>query len=266
MLEKFKTAKQREINTLQELEKNGLLPQPLKQSRPGFKKALKAKGAGAIIAEYKRASPSLGDINLSASPQDVALGYAKAGAAAISVLTEEDYFKGSINYLFEMCGADFEGGLAHNLPLLRKDFIFHPLQVQMTAASPASAFLLIVRMLDAQSLDMLIALGKSLGLDCVTEVFDEADLKLAQAVGAEIIQVNNRDLDKLEIDLQRSHDLVQFKKQNELWISASGIKTPEDTAKLVKSGFDALLIGSSLMQNQNPETGLSLMQGIKNTK
>jgi len=239
MLEKFRAAKASEIERLLAMEKAGTLPLPLEDERPDFIRALWDNGPGAIIAEYKRASPSKGDIDLAASPEDVAAQYKAAGAAAISVLTEEAYFKGSLSFLTRMQGA--------GLPLLRKDFILHPLQVVETAATPASALLLIARMVSEEELEELIALSQVFGLTTVVEVFDEDDLEKAQELSPDIIQVNNRDLDKLTTDLAVSERLIEFKREDQLWISASGIATPQDVQRMVHAGYDALLVGTSLM-------------------
>lgn len=239
MLEKFRAAKAPEIERLLAQERAGTLPLPLEEERPDFIRALWDTGPGAIIAEYKRASPSKGDIDLIASPEDVAAGYKAAGAAAISVLTEEAYFKGNLSFLTRMSGA--------GLPLLRKDFILHPLQVVETAATPASALLLIARMVSDEELEELIALSQAFGLTTVVEVFNEDDLEKAQELSPDIIQVNNRDLDTLATDLAVSERLIEFKREDQLWISASGIATPADAARMVKAGYDALLVGTSLM-------------------
>lgn len=269
MLEKFRTAKQLEIANLEILEKSGHLPPPLTAARPGFASALRAPQTGpkcadgeiAIIAEYKRASPSLGAINTELEPADAALGYAEAGANALSVLTEEHYFQGHLKYLFKMCGSSFCGGLEHNLPLLRKDFIFHPLQVKMSAATPASAILLIVRMLEDRELNHLMNLAKTYGLECVVEVFDRDELSRAQAAKAEIIQVNNRDLGTLAVDIKRSLGLAPKKRDGETWISASGIKSRSELTILAEAGYDAALIGSSLMTGKNPGEELKKLRG-----
>ena len=271
MLTKFRAAKQQEITALAAMKLTGNFPPPLpareQEKLPGFVAALKreCRHNCAIIAEYKRASPSRGAINLLASPARTALAYAGAGAAALSVLTEETYFKGSLDYLYEMRGESLPGGLAHNLPLLRKDFIFHPLQVKATAATPASALLLIARMLDLAGLAELLSLAATFGLECVVEVFDQTDLQLARLARAEIIQVNNRDLATLHTDLTRSFQLVEQKQDHETWISASGISRPEELAKLHAAGFDAALVGSYLMaaaeEDLDPGAALGILRG-----
>ena len=254
MLERFRRAKATEIAALTTLAAQGAMPRPFSGKRPSFTGSLKAKAPLAVIAEYKRASPSKGDINLAAEPEQVATAYAKAGAGAISVLTEQEYFKGDISYIDRMTGA--------GLPLLRKDFILDPLQVNQTAASPASTMLLIVRMLDDAMLRALLFRSLDLGIEPVTEVFDETDLRRAKAVGAPIIQVNNRDLDTMAVDLALSRRLLAHKQNSEFWITASGIAAHSELVALLDAGFDAALIGSSLMQGDDPGQGLAaLLQG-----
>ena len=251
MLERFRQAKEAEIDTLRILAARGELPGPFAGLRPPFIEALRARNPLAVIAEYKRASPSRGDINLGLEPEQAAEAYAQAGAGAISVLTEEAHFKGKMAFLERMAGP--------GLPLLRKDFILHPLQLDQTAASPASAVLIIVRMLDEAMLRILLFRCQELGLTPVTEVFDETDLRRARAAGAPVIQVNNRDLDTLNVDLTLSHRLAAFKHQDEFWISASGITRREELETLLGLGFDAALIGSFLMRESDPGTGLAYL-------
>ena len=257
MLKKFKAAKAEEIERLGRLEREKAMPPPYAGQRPVFSKALKAQGPGAVIAEYKRASPSKGEINTSLSPGEVAVQYATAGAAALSVLTEESYFKGRLDFLEAMTGP--------GLPLLRKDFIFHPLQIRRTAASSASAVLLIVRMLkNTNQLRELLTLTLDLDLEAVVEVFDENDLEKACRAGAKIIQVNNRNLATLDVDLAVSRRMIEKKQAHELWISASGIKTGADIAELAGMGFDAVLIGTSLMAQGTP--GKALLKMIREAR
>ena len=142
MLEKFRTAKEAEIRELLRLRDAGHVFEPWRGTRPGFGAALTRPGSSGIIAEYKRASPSKGDINLGTPPRQTCEGYARAGACALSILTESRYFKGELSFLDEAAPI--------GLPLLRKDFIVNPLQVEATAGTPASAILLIVRMFEDQ--------------------------------------------------------------------------------------------------------------------
>lgn len=258
MLDRFRKAKAQEIARLQQLKQAGAMPAPWPGVRPGFAAALMGPDC-AIIAEYKRASPSKGAINLEISPAQCAREYAAAGADALSVLTEAVYFKGSLDYLFAMRSA--QSGPEARLPLLRKDFIFQPLQVEMTAATPASALLLIARMLDREQLEALIRLAASFGLECVVEIFDEADFELAASAGAGLIQVNNRDLASLQTDLNRSFKLAHLKQSGQVWISASGITRPTDLQALHAAGYDAVLVGSSLMAGKSPGQALHQLRG-----
>jgi indole-3-glycerol phosphate synthase len=248
MLEKFRAAKADEIARLIELEKARTLPAPFAGERQDFTRALWDMGPGAVIAEYKRASPSRGEINLDLTPEQVAKAYRDGGAAAMSVLTEETYFKGSLEYLTRMAPA--------GLPMLRKDFILHPLQVVETASTPASALLLIARMLGSKELRDLLALAQAFDLAVVVEVFDASDLEKAQGVSPDIIQVNNRDLDKLTCDLAVAESLAEFKREDQIWIAASGISRPEDVDRMVRAGYDAVLVGTSLMSGGDPGAAL----------
>ncbi|GAB6113747.1 indole-3-glycerol phosphate synthase TrpC [Desulfomicrobium salsuginis] len=254
MLEKFRAAKQAEIDELKRLRDAESTHAAYAGHRPGFGAALTAPGSSGIIAEYKRASPSKGDINLGVPPHETCAGYARAGACALSILTESRYFKGDLAFLAEVAPV--------GLPLLRKDFIVDPLQVEATAATPASAILLIVRMFEDQDdLAYLHGLCVSLRLEPVVEVFDERDLDRAKELGARIIQVNNRDLGTLATDLNRCLDMVRRKEEGEIWIGASGISTPEQVRELRSAGLDALLIGTALMQHGDPGRGLALLAG-----
>ena len=253
MLEKFRAAKASEIKRLKALEAAQELPAPYAGPRPSFSDALLAKAPVAVIAEYKRASPSAGDINLGLSPEAVAAMYAASGAAAISVLTEETYFKGSLDYLETISGA--------GLPMLRKDFLLHPLQVAATAATKASALLLIVRMLPGDELSDMLRLTYDLGLEAVVEIFDEADLERAEAAGARIIQVNNRDLDTLKTDLGVARRLAVRKRPGRIWIAASGIKTRADVLNMASLGYNAVLVGTSIMAEADPGAALAALAG-----
>jgi len=243
MLAKFRLAKEQEIADLVALHQKNLMPAPFSGNRPSFQGHLRQQSR-AVIAEYKRASPSKGDINLNFSPAYIAQLYAKAGAGAVSVLTEETYFKGSLSYLDDFASS--------GLPLLRKDFIYHPLQVERTAATPASAILLIVRCLDDAMLCELIKVCAEYSLEPVVEVCDAGDLERAKKANAQIIQVNNRDLDRLIVDKGISVKLIRERAPHEFWITASGIESHDELQFMLDAGFDAALIGSSLMENDNP--------------
>jgi indole-3-glycerol phosphate synthase len=256
MLEKFRAAKAAEITALAAAQAAGALPAPYAGRRPSLAQALVKPDAIAVIAEYKRASPSKGVINLRLGPEDVASRYAAAGAAALSVLTEETYFQGELDFL-----ARIRAALPDGPPLLRKDFILDPLQVTATAATPASALLLIARMLDLPLLRELLARTHALGLDAVVEIFDYEDLDKARAAHSRIIQVNNRDLDRLTTDLEVSARLIGARRTDEIWISASGVATAKDLARIRGLGFDAALVGTSLMAGDDPGRALAALLG-----
>lgn len=246
MLEKFRAAKQQEIDRLKHQVQAGALPEIFPGQRLSFAEALLCSEPAAVIAEYKPASPSRGVISTDIQPREMARVYRAGGAGALSVLTEERYFQSSLSALWEMHGV--------GLPLLRKDFLFDRLQVRQTAATPASALLLIARMfvLEPAGLADLLQEAVQYGLEPVIEVFDEADLELARRAGATLIQVNNRDLSSLSVDLGRSRDLITRKRVSEIWISASGISRPEQVRELAALGFEACLIGTALMSSPNP--------------
>lgn len=261
-LERFIEAKQEEIAALERMKE---APRPWQGTRPSFCSALERGGVGplAVVAEYKRASPSRGVICESLEPEEVAMQYAHAGASAISVLTEERYFHGSLAYLSRMAGAMAGAGLS--VPMLRKDFVFHPLQVAATLATPASAVLLIVRLTpEVRLLRDLREAAEAGGLDAVVEVFDERDLALARESGARIIQVNARDLVTLHVDRQACLALVENcpPEAGELWIAASGMSRRADLEKAADCGFRAALMGSALMEGGCPGKTLgALLRG-----
>lgn len=255
-LERFRRAKRPQILALERLADSGTLPAPLDRPRPSFRSALHVtEGLPAVIAEYKRASPSRGIIALDLDPADVAAQYATAGASCLSVLTEEVHFRGRREYLFRMEGA--------GLPMLRKDFIFHPLQVAETAATPASALLLIVRLTpDVRLLRELREQAERFGLDAVVEIDNPDDLALARDSGARIIQVNSRDLATLIVDRSRCLQLAQKHRaqgQQECWIAASGMSKTVHLREAADSGFDAALLGTALMQGGRPGETLATL-------
>jgi indole-3-glycerol phosphate synthase len=258
--ERFYAAKAGEIAFLRAAAEQGGLPEIFAGTRPDFAKALRTPSSGvplSIVAEYKRASPSLGLVCDSVSVEDAALQYAQCGARAVSILTEEIHFQGTMDFLAQAAQTLF--ALAEPLPLLRKDFIFDPLQVRATAASPASALLLVVKMTpDAGVLRQLREDAEKFGMQAVVEAFDAGDVRLAKESGARIIQVNARNLDTLEVDRAACCRLAEsFPPENgELWVAASGISRPEHLAQAAAAGFHAALVGSALMARGQP--GLAL--------
>ncbi|HUF03037.1 MAG TPA: indole-3-glycerol phosphate synthase TrpC [Aridibacter sp.] len=208
-----------------------------------FSEALRRKDRVNIIAEFKRASPSKGIIEGDADPAWKTVDYEKAGAAAVSVLTEEDHFLGSIEDLRRVRSAV-------GIPILRKDFIFDPFQLHEARFYGADAVLLIAAMLDDETMSELMRTADSLGLDALVEVHDRVELDRAKALGAQLIGVNNRDLNTFEVSLDHSRELIRHRPEGALMISESGISSPEQIAELRELGFDGFLIGEALMAKE----------------
>lgn len=199
-----------------------------------------------IIAEFKRASPSKGIINDRADTVDVAKMYASGGACAISVLTEEAHFLGSLNDLRRI-------RKNVDLPILRKDFLIDDYQIVESAAAGADAVLLIVSILSPESLTRLQKLANDFGLDAVVEAHDLEELELAIEANANIIGVNNRNLKTFEVSLDVSREMIKQVSRDVLMISESGISSPEQIAELRNLGYSGFLIGESLMRSDDPE-------------
>lgn len=204
--------------------------------------ALAQAGEPKIIAEFKRASPSKGIINNSLDPVKTALAYQTGGAAAISVLTEEDFFKGSLNDLKKI-------RKAVELPILRKDFIVEEYQIYESAAVGADAVLLIASTLTSESLENFQRLAASLGLDAIVEVHDRDELRKASDIGAGILGVNNRNLKTFEVSLDVSRELIKHSPKGSIMIAESGISSAQEIAELHSLGYDAFLVGEALMRS-----------------
>ena len=211
-------------------------------------------GSMEIIAEVKKASPSKGVICEHFYPLFFAKQYEQGGAAAISVLTEEKYFQGQLNYLDEI--SRFIG-----LPTLRKDFIVDPYQVYEAVLNSASAILLIVAALEPQKLADLQQLAHSLNLDALVEVHNEKELEIAMSAGAEIIGVNNRNLETFETTLETSVRLSSQMPDSVIRVSESGIFTRDHMTMLRDAGFNAALIGESLMRKHDKDAFLRELLG-----
>ena len=202
-----------------------------------------------LIAEVKKASPSRGVIRSDFNPVAIAQTYAANGAAAISVLTEARYFQGSLNHL-----RDIRKALGNRLPLLRKDFLCDPYQVYESRAYGADSVLLIVAILTPEKLKELLRLSHELGMSCLAEVHNEAELEIALKGGARTIGINNRDLTTLTVDLTTTERLRPLIPKDRTVVSESGIKDRSDMGKLQKWGVDAVLIGESLISAPNIAT------------
>jgi len=204
-------------------------------------------GGVRIIAEIKRASPSLGAIRIDLDPAALAKAYQAGGAAAISVLTEPAFFKGSI--------ADLQAARnATELPVLRKDFILTPYQVYESVVIGADAILLIVRILDDDTLKELYTFAKSLSLEVLVEVYDQQDVARARKLDAKIIGINNRDLSAFNTNTSNAVRLAQHFDSDVFVVAASGIHTPADVKNNLNAGINCFLIGESLVRANDPAT------------
>lgn len=197
-----------------------------------------------LIAEVKRASPSAGTISADFDYLTVARTYDKAGASAISVLTDEKYFQGHLEYLTLI-------RQEVTVPVLRKDFIIHEAQIHEAVVAGADAILLIVAALDQPTLARLLGVAHACQLEVLVEVHDLAELDRALETEARIIGVNNRNLKTFAVDLATTEMLAEEVPEDIVLVSESGIKTPEDAARLAAAGVDALLVGETLMRSAN---------------
>jgi indole-3-glycerol phosphate synthase len=207
-----------------------------------FTAALRGTGV-AVVAEIKRASPSKGPIAPHAIATDVARDYIAGGAAAISVLTDERFFRGSIEDLEAVSALARSSGV----PTLRKDFIIDPYQLAEARAAGASAAILIVAALDRRALQSLLAAANDYGLDALVEIHDAADLATAIDLGATLIGVNNRDLRSFTVDLATTERLAALVPESVTLIGESGIRTRDDVERLAAAGVHAVLVGETLM-------------------
>ncbi len=218
-----------------------------------FKEALKKEGIS-FICEVKKGSPSKGIIAEDFPYCDIAEEYEKAGASAISVLTEPYYFKGKNEYLKEISEKV-------KIPVLRKDFTIDEYMIYEAKVIGASAVLLICAILDDKKLNDYLALAHSLGLSALVEAHDEKEVERALKCGAGIIGVNNRDLRTFEVDINNSVRLRNMIPDNIIYVSESGIKTREDVEVLENNGTDAVLIGETFMRSPDKKKTLDYLRG-----
>ena len=218
-----------------------------------FKESLKKPGTR-IIAEFKRASPSLGDIDVAADPAERARMYEEGGAAAMSVLCDGPRFKGSPEDLRRAKGAA-------EIPLLAKDFISTKERLVEVRDAGASAALLIVRYLDDALLAELLATTRALGMDALVEAHTAEEIRRAVDVGADIIGVNCRDLETLSVDLSVSERLLGEIPEGIVRVAESGVRTRADIERLAAAGADAFLVGTTLMKSSDPVRQLRSLTG-----
>jgi indole-3-glycerol phosphate synthase len=245
-------ARRREQVSLEELER---AISARVEGRP-FNEALAAPGMS-LIAEYKRRSPTAGDLPRGAdSVEQIVRAYERGGAAALSILTDGEHFGGSL--------ADLRAARATtDLPILRKDFILDRYQLYEAAAAQADAVLLIVAALEPDDLAQLHAEADALDLDCLVEVHDAEELEAALEVDTEVIGINNRDLNDFSVDLERTFELLADVPAGKTVVSESGIRSREQVSELERVGVDAVLIGETLMRAQDPEQACRELAGTE---
>jgi len=227
------------------------------RARPhAFRAALRSDGIN-VIAEFKRRSPSKGMIREGANPIDIARAYQAGGAVAMSVLTEEDYFDGSLDDLMQVKATV-------DLPVLRKDFVVEEYQIYESAAAGADAILLIVAALDDELLARLRRLAEDeLQMDALVEVHTSEEMKRAAACGAKLIGINNRDLRTFEVSLDTSLRLAREAPADALLISESGLNNAADLQRLYEAGYRGFLIGETLMRADDPAAALRSFRGLQ---
>ncbi len=211
-----------------------------------------------IIAELKKASPSRGLLREDFDPKALAPQLERAGAAALSVLTEEEFFQGSLKDL-RLARAGV------SLPVLRKDFLFEPWQVWEARAAGADSFLLIAAILRDVTLREMLALGRELGMEPLVEVHTREELARVVDAGARILGVNNRDLRTMEVRLDISLELIEGVPDECIAVSESGMRSATDLVRLRAAGFDAFLVGEHLMQSPDPAAALRSLLGTRTT-
>jgi indole-3-glycerol phosphate synthase len=221
----------------------------------GFRRALLARGpVPRVVAELKRRSPSRGEIRPDFDPVAIARAYEAGGAAALSVLTDERFFGGSLAVLQQVQAST-------RVPLLRKDFVLDAYQIDEARVAGADAVLLIAAALEAAEVARLREHALGLGLDVLVEVHDEAELDVAKGAGADLIGINNRDLRTFQTDLGVTERLARQVPEGALVVSESGIFTRADMARLERAGASAFLVGESLMREPDPGLALRRLLG-----
>ena len=220
----------------------------------GFMQALMQSADISVIAEVKKASPSKGIISPDFNPTAIASSYEKGGAEAVSVLTDEKFFQGSLHYI-PLVRQEVK------LPVIRKDFIIHELQIEEAGNYGADAILLIAAILDQNQLRDYLQMSNELGMDVLVEVHDEKELEKSLVAGSRLIGINNRDLRDFTVDLKTTIRLRRYIPDSIPVVSESGIKTHEDMKMLEDHSITAALIGETLMRSDDPETAIQELRG-----
>lgn len=206
----------------------------------------------AVIAEIKKASPSAGVIRENFQPDAIARSYETAGAACLSVLTDQDFFQGEAKYLQQARGAC-------SLPVLRKDFIIDPWQIPESRIMGADCILLIVAALEQPLLQDLLSEAKDFGMDVLVEVHDEAEMERALLLNHDLVGVNNRNLNTFETSLTTSERLKEMLDGDQLLVTESGIKSTDDVIRMQASGINSFLVGEAFMREEDPGAALKRM-------
>jgi indole-3-glycerol phosphate synthase len=229
-----------------------------REDRP-FSEALARPGLS-VVAEHKRRSPSAGEIRRGSTVTEIVEAYERGGAAALSILTEQRHFGGSLDDLRDARAAS-------DLPILRKDFVVDPYQVYESAVAGADAILLIVAALPDDDLSLLHREARALDLDVLVEVHDEQELDRAlEVVDADVIGINNRDLVDFSVDVERTYELLSDVPAGKTVVSESGFHTREQLDDLERVGIDAVLIGESLMRATDVEAACRALTGIEGSE
>lgn len=252
ILDKIVAQKKEEVALLK---RRGIcLPDSYRDWQPdqtrGFRRELLAYSGVSVIAEVKKASPSKGVICSDFDPVRIAVNYQKNGAQALSVLTDEGFFQGSLLFMMQ-------ARQAVSLPVIRKDFIIDPLQIDEARMHGADAILLISAILETSRIKEYKEQAASLGMDALVEVHDEEDLQKALAAGSELIGINNRNLRDFSVDINTTFRLQKLIPAGIPVVSESGLKSLEDMQKLKEAGVDAALIGETLMRAGQDSTFLA---------
>lgn len=225
----------------------------LRAERRDFRAAL-LRETPSVIAEVKRASPSKGPLADNVDPARLGAQYERGGAAALSVLTDRDFFRGSLEDLRAARSAV-------SVPVLRKEFVIDEYQVVESAANGADSILLIAAILEEESIRRLAALAREYAMESLVEVHDEEELKVALAAGAGVVGVNNRDLRSFEVTLETSLRLAGMIPAGVVKVSESGIHTRADVERLHAAGYDAFLVGEHLVKSADPSSALRALVG-----
>jgi len=253
VLDEIVAAKRREVETRRATVPAAELDRRLAHAPPvrDFRAALDRPGEVRVLAEVKKASPSAGVLRADFDPVAIARSYADAGAAAISVLTDEPYFQGRLEYLTAVRAAVAP-------PVLRKDFILDRYQLLEARAAGADAVLLIAEVLDDDALGRLQREAAGLGMQCLVELYDRDNLPRVLGSGARLVGINNRDLRTFVTRLEHTLDLASQVPADVCLVSESGIRTAEDVRRLRAAGVRAVLVGETLMRA--PDPGLKLRE------